>query len=226
MTEAEWESCTDPTPMLEFLHGRPSERKLRLFGCACCRQIWDFLTDQRCRTAVEQAERYAEGLASKRSLTPVRVEARQAVRKANAYWRRRAFHACLKLVEDKAASAVAAVAAQNAFRAVQYSRGMHQAARGTQAALLRDIFGPLPFRAVHIAPSLLTKNDSLLPQLARAAYENRSLPAGTLDEARLLVLADALEDAGLTDAEVLGHLRSGGPHVRGCWVVDAVLGQK
>jgi hypothetical protein len=212
--------------MLVFLHGRSSERKLRLFGCACCRQIWAFLTDQRCRTAVEQAERYAEGLASKKSLTPVRVEARQAVREANTYWRRRAFHACLKLVEDKAASAVAAVAAQNAFRAVVYGHGMHQAARGTQAALLRDIFGPLPFREVSIDASLLTKNDALVTKLARAAYEDRSLPAGTLDRSRLLVLADALEDAGMMDAEVLAHLRSGGPHVRGCWAVDATLGQK
>jgi hypothetical protein len=76
-----------------------------------------------------------------------------------------------------------------------------------------------------IDPSLLTKQDGLIPKLARAAYENRSLPAGTLDAARLAVLADALEDAGLTDAEVLGHLRSGGPHVRGCFALDASLGR-
>jgi hypothetical protein len=61
--------------------------------------------------------------------------------------------------------------------------------------------------------------------LARAAYDNRTLPAGTLDTARLAVLADALEDAGCTDAEVLMHRRSGGPHVRGCWAIDALLGQ-
>jgi hypothetical protein len=95
-----------------------------------------------------------------------------------------------------------------------------------QCRLLRCIFGPLPFRGVQMAPSLLTKHDALVTRLARAAYENRSPPSGNLDPARLLVLADALEEVVLTDAEVLGHLRSDGPHVRGCWVVDAVLGQK
>jgi hypothetical protein len=49
---------------------------------------------------------------------------------------------------------------------------------------------------------------------------------GTLDPARLTVLADALEDAGCTDADLLGHLRSPGPHVRGCWAVDLVLGKE
>jgi hypothetical protein len=90
--------------------------------------------------------------------------------------------------------------------------------------MIRDIFGPPPFREIKIDPPLLTKQDGLIPKLARAAYENRSLPAGTLDPARLLILADALDDVGLTDAEVLTHLHSGGPHVRGCWAVDVVLG--
>ena len=54
---------------------------------------------------------------------------------------------------------------------------------------------------------------------------NRSLPAGTLDPARLAVLADALEDAGCTDAGLLGHLRGPGPHVRGCWAVDLLIGK-
>jgi hypothetical protein len=66
----------------------------------------------------------------------------------------------------------------------------------------------------------------LVVKLARAAYEARRLPAGTVDGARLAVLADALEEVGLTDAEVLTHLRSGGPHVRGCFAVDVLLGQK
>jgi hypothetical protein len=62
-------------------------------------------------------------------------------------------------------------------------------------------------------------------RLAQAAYEDRLLPGGHLDPARMGVLADALEEAGLTDAELLHHLRGSGPHVRGCWVVDAVLGR-
>jgi hypothetical protein len=63
-------------------------------------------------------------------------------------------------------------------------------------------------------------------RIAEEAYEDRRLPEGTLDPARLSLLADALEDAGCTHAELLGHLRSPGPHVRGCWAVDLVLGKE
>jgi hypothetical protein len=61
--------------------------------------------------------------------------------------------------------------------------------------------------------------------LARSAYEERTLPAGALDAGRLAVLADALEEAGCDDAEVLAHLRGPGPHVRGCFALDWVLGK-
>jgi hypothetical protein len=64
-----------------------------------------------------------------------------------------------------------------------------------------------------------------VPQLALAAYEERRLPKGTLDPARLAVLADALEDAICSDADLLGHLRGPVPHVRGCWAVDLSLGK-
>jgi hypothetical protein len=94
-----------------------------------------------------------------------------------------------------------------------------------QCDLLRDIFGN-PFRAVTcVEPDWLAWQDGTLLQLARAAYEQRRLPEGTLDPGRLGVLADALEDAGCTDAELLAHLRGPGPHVRGCWAVDLVLGK-
>ena len=59
--------------------------------------------------------------------------------------------------------------------------------------------------------------------LARAAHEERVLPAGTLKPVRLAILADALEDAGCDNADILRRLRGPGPHVRGCWVVDLLL---
>jgi hypothetical protein len=68
-------------------------------------------------------------------------------------------------------------------------------------------------------------NDSTVVRLAQAAYEERHLPAGTLDTGRLAVFADALEEAGCMDADILGHLRGPGPHVRGCWAVDLCLGK-
>jgi hypothetical protein len=99
----------------------------------------------------------------------------------------------------------------------------HEAAE--QTALIHDLFGPLPFREVHIAPSVLDWNEGCVVKLARAAYEERSLPDGTLDNTLLAVLADALEESGYADAELLAHLRSPGRHVRGCHAVDAILGR-
>src|SRR5262249_37631156 len=74
VTEAEWQECDDPNRMLDFLRRRASNRKLRLFACACCRRIWHLLTDARSREAVEVAERFADGQASS-------VELEQAHRK-------------------------------------------------------------------------------------------------------------------------------------------------
>jgi hypothetical protein len=60
-------------------------------------------------------------------------------------------------------------------------------------------------------------------RLAEGAYEQRDMPAGTLDPARAAVLADALEEAGCADADLLRHLHGPGPHVRGCWALDFIL---
>jgi hypothetical protein len=94
-----------------------------------------------------------------------------------------------------------------------------------QPALFREVIGN-PFRPVSISPSVLTWNDATVVRLAQAAYEERHLPAGTLDTNRLAVLADALEEAGCSDADILSHLRGPGPHVRGCWAVDLLLGKE
>ena len=61
--------------------------------------------------------------------------------------------------------------------------------------------------------------------LAQAAYEERHSSSGELDMGRLTILADALEEAGCTNADLLGHLRGPGPHVRGCFAVDLLTGQ-
>ena len=68
VTEAGWLTCTGPTPMLEFLRGKASDRKLRLFACACCRRVWHLLRDESSREAVRTAEAFAEGNATEADL--------------------------------------------------------------------------------------------------------------------------------------------------------------
>jgi hypothetical protein len=68
MTEAEWLESTDWLAMWEFVRHNPSERKLRLFSCACCRRIWDLLTDERSREVVVIAEFFADDKATSKEL--------------------------------------------------------------------------------------------------------------------------------------------------------------
>jgi hypothetical protein len=91
-----------------------------------------------------------------------------------------------------------------------------------QSALARDIFGH-PFQQTRPLRTWTGWNGGTVAKLAQAAYEHRELPAGLLNSTRLAILADALEEAGCDDQFVLGHLRSGGEHIRGCWAVDALL---
>jgi hypothetical protein len=83
--------------------------------------------------------------------------------------------------------------------------------------LLRDLIGN-PFRPVAVQPTWLAWGGGAVRKLAEAIYNERAFD-------RLPVLADALTDTGCTDAGLLGHLRSPGPHVRGCWGVDLILGK-
>ena len=92
------------------------------------------------------------------------------------------------------------------------------AERVGQVRLLSEVFGN-PFRPPSLPPHLLAWNDGTVPRLARAIYDERAFD-------RLPILADALEDAGCTNADLLSHLRGPGPHVRGCWALDLLLGKE
>ena len=220
MTESDWKSCTDPQKMLLFLRnsGKASDRKLRLFACAFGRAVREsqHLLGP---STVAVAERYADGLASDQDMASERRR-----------W------AC----SPEEWGPVAPSAYDGAWAAVDWLTGLERRWRGDpdsffpipadavlkrSVLLLRDIFGPLSFRKVTIDPTWNVWNDGTVKKLAQAAYEKRSLPDGTLDLARLAVLADALEEAGCSDEEILGHLRGPGPHVRGCHVIDLLLGR-
>jgi hypothetical protein len=95
-----------------------------------------------------------------------------------------------------------------------------------QRLLLADIFGN-PFRpSPPLPPTVLAWSDRTIPRLAQAIYEDRKMPEGTLDTARLAILADALLDAGCEDEALIQHCREPGVHVRGCWAVDLLLGKQ
>ena len=234
MTEQEWLACTDPQKMLEHLGDRASARKLRLFAVACCRKIWHLLPDQACRKAAQIAEGFAEGKAGIRLLRKVEgagefyYDHREDVPEERlGYY---AGGAIFQLGQERLASDLVADAASNAVACSTLDAGGGRlavdAARHGEAAaqchLLRDIVGN-PFRPVSIAPACLTPQ---VVALAQAAYDLREMPAGTLDAFRIAVLADALEEAGCDNADLLNHLRGPGPHVRGCWAVDLILGKQ
>jgi hypothetical protein len=227
MNEAEWLVCADLDRMLEFLRGGVSDRKMRLFACACCRRAWDLLTDARSRHAVETAERYAEGLATERERVAARGDALGATarRLGSAAW------APYWATSRRAAESVwnaAAAAAGGRVRAGGARPGrindagvwnaLGAAEAKEQARLVRDVFGN-PFRPVVLDPTLVTWRDGAVRKMAQTIHDERRF-------GDLPILADALEDAGCVNIDVLAHCRAGGEHVRGCWVIDLLLGKE
>jgi hypothetical protein len=230
VTEQEWDGCTDLEAMLEFLRASSPgcTRKWRLFFCAGARRAWPLLARPGYREAVDLAERYADGQVEPEELT----RAHETLRDAH-------YEPFTRGVGPPQGSELALnVARQHvAVRALHddarlwVGRGAQQGMVWTaypeearaDCGLLRDIFGPPPFRPVTLDPAWLAWHGGAVRKLAGAVYDDRDLPSGHLDAARLAVLADMLEEAGCTDADLLGHLRLAGPHVRGCFAIDPLL---
>jgi hypothetical protein len=211
--EEEWLRSTDPRALLDFVGARGGGRKFILFGVACARRVWGLLPDSRWREAVDVAQRFAEDNATTQ-------EFQAAVRAA--YLDSGAAGAPLPPPPTDWPGVAMVVARSCAALA-----GREHARRGgdlltatarehaSQARIVRDLFGPLPFHPVSFHPSWLTRD---VHTLARTIDSERAF-------ADLPLLADALEDAGCGLAEMLAHLRGGGPHFPGCWALDLVLGR-
>jgi hypothetical protein len=195
------------------------------------------LRDDRSRSAIAVVERYVDGAASDAEMEGVRIQASRlsfeaTTRRdepADAAYARKAVHRLVAANPAQDGRAVCEVAwrvASAVAEAAGLAAGEPPPPYGPnrQLPLLRDVFGN-PYLPGRVAPSVLAWGAGTLQRLVLAAYEDRRLPEGTLDPSRLSLLADALEDAGCTDANLLGHLRGPGPHVRGCWAVDLVLGR-
>jgi hypothetical protein len=233
VTEADWLACTDPQKMLEFLQGKAIERKLRYFLVACARRVLPRSPDEDEIEALAVAERFADGTVSRYRLARARSalkaeEPARALRWPPLYTSHISSVPAWHATRDQIVRAAREGARTCVWKSVWTSFGNATAALDFQLAaqvcLLRDIFGNT-FRPVSLNPAILTWNDATGVRLAQAAYEERLMPEGTLDNGRLAVLADALEEAGCMDPDILGHCRAGGEHVRGCWVVDLVLGK-
>jgi hypothetical protein len=223
MTEAQWLASSDPTPMLEFLRDKASDRKLRLFACACCRLVWHLLTDERSQRAVAAAERYADGVISARELNEAADTAYDAYTEAKVA----DGYAPDSDVHPEYVGHVPFVAHSTTRDVDLTSDWVLSLMWGDLEApcdLFRCVFGN-PFRPASLDPAWLAWHDGTILRLAQAINDDRDLPSGHLDNFRLAILADALEDAGCQDADILGHCRQPGLHVRGCWVVDLILGK-
>lgn len=249
MTETEWLGATNPRPLYTFLQKdrgesrrRRGKRRLRLFACACVRGIWDLLRQPGSRQALYYGERFAEGLATDQDLATATTAARRAlaaespeITRSGYWWQsaEAASHVVAKRfdgsdhqsVAHAASSAATAWALYHAHSSPEQPRPGFEADKKTRQAVhaewLRDIFGN-PFRPLVLNPALLTPD---ILALAQAGYENRLLSTGELERDRLAILADALEEVGCTDVAILDHFRGSSSHVRGCHVLDALLGK-
>jgi hypothetical protein len=234
MTEAEWLAARYSRPMINLLKDKVNERKWRLFAVACCRLVWSQIPDERSRRVVESAELFADGLIKRDALDqqyPDALAAYQDIcrqRGAELELLRPMWQAAITFRRN--APAVVRWACLAAWTAADEAVKAAMAAESVANSkdllahcdLLREVFGN-PFRPTRIDRAWITPP---VLSLAQVTYEVRTLPAGTLDVERLAVLSDALEEAGCTSGDLLAHLRSDGPHARGCWAVDLILGKE
>ncbi len=232
MTEAEWLGCANPEQMPAALGRKASRRKRRLFACACYYGVWPLMTDERSRAALLAAEQFADRLIGESELErrerAARVACSDPCSTSSAYQAR---GACRCVAQNHAGKAVSDW--QHVVWAKQWAkveeRGikpghpdfhgiLERAEReelAEQAVLVRDIFGN-PFRKVQFDKDWLT--DTAV-SLASQMHESRDFSA-------MPILADALQDARCENDDILSHCRGPGPHVRGCWVVDLLLGTR
>jgi hypothetical protein len=242
--------------MLRGRNHQISARKLRSFACACCRRIWHLVPPEPLWSAtLELAERSADGLVESEALTAARKAAldySNATFQGRAEPTQIAIFEVIRTVapialeepghglhfpdgrdEPTLGHNAAAAVASHACHQVRGSRwkwlwaeflagypweGVYTAERKAQATFLRDLLGN-PFRPTAIDPGVLFWSNGTVVRLAQAIHEDRRFED-------LPILADALEEAGCQDGDILHHCRQPGEHVRGCWTLDLLLGKE
>jgi hypothetical protein len=243
ITRRRWDSGANVVEMLnsayEFVtdRGRHPDRtrKIRLYLAACCRQFWEELP-WICRMTVEKAEQMADGITDDRHQTPLFEYAAEGVMESA--WRAGSvgsipfgwigeYEQLLTRVgftkpEEPDYWPASLVRLEKLSRLAYLPFG--SPGSGTNfdfvsadlysVSLLHDVFNPFFRSKTH--PSWRSTS---VRALAESMYASR-------DFAAMPILADALEEAGCDQPNILAHCRGPGPHVRGCWVVDLVLGKQ
>lgn len=245
MTESEWQASNDPQMMLSHLRDAGvTDRKMRLFACACCRRVWDQFPDRSNQDLVVAVEDYPDATFDHPVIHAAAVASSACEGECSgvpAYWVAkylgRGFYKFTAAMSAAIVAAKAMALGERGYRrrveeALYWAESRDEvpatsvglprpvpdsvgAEAAAQAGLLRCVFGS-PFSPAQFQTAWRTEAVLLL---AREAYQSRDFSA-------MPVLADALEEAGCTDETVLSHCRSPGVHARGCHVVDFVLDLK
>jgi hypothetical protein len=239
MTEQEWWKSADLEKMLIHLRGYGSDRKWRLGGCACWRRIERLMDQEGCLVHLAVVERFADGLPDADQLADAAAAIRGMLldftrpvltHQGTSEFAFAAESASQHLFNPARCSANWLTELADGIRVAAYYSGppgydaasiraryaKREAEHRWQVSLLRDLFGPLPFRSLTIPSSWRQWDAGTIIHLARGIYEDRAFD-------RLPILGDALEDAGCTSEDILTHCRQPGDHVRGCWVLDLLL---
>jgi hypothetical protein len=211
--------------MLSYLQDRAGERKRRLFLAALCRRYWHLLDDPRSRRAVEASEEYADAQIGISELEAALAAAGPSEdRSYTANWARwlggdmqTAYHRAIAAHAAWSAAGGYIYAGESFQHAVSSERERQQF-HLAHGPLLREVFGN-PFRPSRIDADWLQWNGSTVVALARSSYEQAQFDA-------MPILADALEEAGCTEKDILRHCRQQGQHCRGCWVIDLLLAKE
>jgi hypothetical protein len=221
--EAEWHELKDPGLLFTCLRFVGRDRQWRLFALACCRRILHFFPTDAAKELLDLAERTVDGLATETELNTAREAfaptqqdgggeevltfARKAIAAATGgIWPDRAAHDALAF-------------AHSAFLKAQQTPDRLIKCRDEslqQSHLLRDIFGN-PFRPIQFKQYVWLKPE--VRTLAQEIYDNWAF-------GRLPELAGALRKARCRNRQILGHCLGPEPHVRGCWVLDLLLGKR
>jgi hypothetical protein len=236
MNEEEWLTAQHSATLLHFIAPKVSDRKLHYFAIACARRLAPILPEPASLQGIDVLERFVEGQCNEESVHAFSYDVEGAafsVEAGHAPWQGVVEQLPHNLLAELAANpdctvesarrilTSAAYFVDEVFSTVPWERRFPDWVSIPGGSLFRpvwlvhEIFGN-PFRQVKMPRKWRT---STAVALARQVYDSRDFGA-------MLILADALQDAGCDNEDILAHCRGASlTHVRGCWVVDLVLGK-